>query len=334
MTEKIKFFYCVGTSYTLNWMLLGLNQPLITPAPSKNVSVVAGLNGKTAIWDGGPPADPFPSFLNPEIWEAEKIDYAPAIIGMDTSMADGAAKMIAKINALPRGQRFAIGGYSQGAATISTVYSELRSGTLTSRYADFLGGVCFGNPRRQVNYRGAVGGTWSGAFDVSGSTTGGHGSFPTTGGFPRLTSCNPDNWLEFAAPDDIFTSVGDSTLGLNWTQGNDICANLTTSAGSFIAALFNVAGVLGAVQQAVNLAGIAQTMTDGAGTVFNWLGGNGHVTYPFMPPPGNPDGTLTAYQIALKWLESKAAVYSTAPIIIPSSSSTAGWSTTLVAPAA
>ena len=78
-------------------------------------------------------------------------------------------------------------------------------------------------------------------------------------------------------------------------------------------------------------------MTDAAGTVFSWLGGNGHTTYPFVPPFGDPDNGLTAYQIALKFLTAKANEYATAPILLPStptSTTSAGWSTTLVPPAA
>ena len=303
-----------------------------TPAPAKNLAVVAGLNGKTAVTDGSPQADPFPSLLNPEIWAAEKIDYAPSMFPMNVTLGDGATKVINKINALPVGQKFAIGGYSQGAAAVSSVYSELRSGSLTSRYSDFLGGVCFGNPRRQVNYRGAVGGTWSGAYDIPGSVTGGHGSFPTTGTYARLSGCDSSNWLEFAAPNDIFTAVGDSQVGQNWVSGNAVISTLGPL--EFLGALAGLPFVLADSLSTMSLGNTAQTLTDAAGTVFNWLGGNGHTVYPFAPPVGNPEGTKTSYQIALSWLESKAAAYSVAPLVIPTASSTAGWSTTLLAPAA
>ena len=78
-------------------------------------------------------------------------------------------------------------------------------------------------------------------------------------------------------------------------------------------------------------------MTDGAGTAFDWLGGNGHTAYPFMPPEGDPDNGLTSYQIALKFLTAKANEYAVAPILLPSEPSSisgAGWSTALIPPAA
>lgn len=332
MTTKIAFFYCVGTTYMFNWAGKGFDLTLpFIPAPAKNLAVVAGLNGQTAVTDGGPQADPFPGFLNPEIWAAEKIDYAPSMFPMNVSLGDGVTKVIAKINALPSGQKFALGGYSQGAAVISSVYNELRSGSLTSRASDFLGGVCFGNPRRQLNYRGAVGGTWSGAYDVAGSSTGGHGSFPTTGTYARLSGCDTSNWLEFAAPNDIFTSVGDSQIGQNWVAGNAVISTLGPL--EFLGALAGLPYVLADSLSTMSLGSTAQTLTDAAGTVFNWLGGNGHTVYPFTAPVGT-DGTKTAYQLALSWLEDKAAAYSVAPLVIPTASSTAGWSTTLLAPAA
>lgn len=332
MTNKIAFFYCVGTSYLFNWMGKGFNLDLPFIPKPVNQAVVAGLNGKTAVTDGSPQQDPFPSFLNSEIWQAEKIDYDPSMFPMNYTLGNGVAKVIARINALPIGQKFAIGGYSQGAAVISSVYNELRSGSLTARYNDFLGGVCFGNPRRQINYRGAVGGSWSGSYNTAGSNTGGHGSFPTTGTYARLTNCDPNNWLEFAAPGDIFTSVGDTIVDQNWVTGNGFVSTLGPA--EFVNALAGLPFVLADSLATMNFGNTALTLTDAAGTVFNWLGGNGHTVYPFSPPEGNPDGTLTSYQIALKWLEAKAAAYAVAPVIIPPTSSTVGWSTTLLPPAA
>jgi hypothetical protein len=193
----------------------------------------------------------------------------------------------------------------------------------------------YGNPRRQVNYRGSVGGTWSGAFDVPNSTTGGHGSFPTTGPYARLSSCESSRWIEFTAPNDIFSSVGDSSLGQNWVAGNNIflgSANLQQWATYLLTSV----GIAIDSVQAITIGNTAQTLTDAAGTVFSWLGGNGHVVYPFVPPVGNPDNGLTSFQIGLKFLTAKANEYAVAPILLPSTPSSttgAGWSTTLVTPA-
>lgn len=334
MTTKVAFFYCVGTSYLTAQMAKAAD--LVPKLPgSGNAALVAGLNGVTQLWGGGPPADPFPSLLDPNIFDTKKVFYPASTIGMGPSIDAGIQNVINEINNLPSGQKFCLGGYSQGAAVMSGVYNELRTGSLTARNGDMIGAVMFGNPRRQVNYRGSVGGTWSGAFDVPNSNTGGHGSFPATGAYARLSGCEAARWIEFAAPNDIFTSVGDSSLGQNWVAGNDIFLGDVTPQEWAQYLLTSVAIALDSVQ-AITLGNVAQTLTDAAGTVFNWLGGNGHVVYPFVPPPGNPDGNLTAYQIALKFLTAKANEYVTAPILLPStptSTTGAGWSTTLVAPA-
>ena len=61
----------------------------------------------------------------------------------------------------------------------------------------------------------------------------------------------------------------------------------------------------------------ALTFTDAAGKTFTWLKGLGHTAYPFMPPVGNPDGNLTSYQIALKFLTEKANESAVAPVVVP-----------------
>lgn len=415
--SKITFFYCTGTAYSLsilnNALKIGLGGQIFWGDPSVNpdklaqvTSYVAGLDGKTYPWDGSVFNDPFPFMLDTSIWEPVRIPYADAAItflsngqlvgGMGASIDDGVSKVMAKIIALPPGAPFAIGGYSQGAAVMSSIYNEIRSGSLASRASSFLGGVMFGNPRRQVDFRGEVGGTWSGAWDVPGSNTGGHGSFPATGPWARLSGCEGTKWIEFAAPNDIITATGDSQTGTYWTQGNDALLSLLYSqfAGPIvleaILSSLPVVGpafaspVLAALQTAGSVGGAMNYLIDAAGTM-GAISGAGHVIYPVLPPPdanGNipkievpatidyttsgaptsnvvgtsprtgrlyggavagttqtaithtylkPDGD-TCYQIALKWLNSKAASYATAPLVLPSTGSV-GWSTTLIPPA-
>lgn len=339
---KVAFLYTIGTTYLTTQMAKAADLVPTVPG-SGNQALVAGLNGATAVWGGGPPADPFPSLLDPNIFDAKKVFYPAAGLGMGASIDAGIQNVINEINNLPAGQKFCLGGYSQGAAVMSGVYNELRSGSLTSRNTDMIGATMFGNPRRQVNYRGSVGGTWSGGFNVANSTTGGHGSFPATGPYARLSSCEAARWIEFAAPADIFSSVVTSggnlieqNLGNDWVAGNNIFLG---SASLAQWAQYLLAGGAIAISSAIAIAvgNVAQTMTDAAGTVFSWLGGNGHTTYPFVAPVGNPDGALTAYQIALKFLTAKANEYATAPILLPTqptSTTSAGWSTTLIPPAA
>lgn len=412
--SKITFFYCTGTAYSLsilnNALKVGLGGQIFWGDPSVNpdklaqvTSYVAGLDGKTYPWDGSVFNDPFPFMLDTAVWEAVRVPYADAgftflsngqlVGGMGASIDDGVSKVMAKILALPPGAPFAIGGYSQGAAVMSSIYNEIRSGALASRASSFLGGVMFGNPRRQVNHRGEVGGTWSGAWDVAGSNTGGHGSFPATGPWARLSGCDPTKWIEFAAPNDIITSTGDSQTGTFWTQGNDIMLSLLFSQFFGQTALEAVlqtlvpgftSQIMSAIQTAFGVGGALNYLIDAAGTM-GALSGAGHVIYPVLPPPdssgvspaievpatityttsGAPTSSVvgtsprtgrlyagavagttqtaithtyrkasgdTCYQIALKWLNSKAASYATAPLVLPSTGSV-GWSTTLIPPA-
>jgi hypothetical protein len=332
---KVAFFYCVGTSWAFNVFSQGVNrEPLFKAAPGTNSAVVAGLNGNLARWDGGPPSDPFPSLLDANIFDAKTIPYQAATIPMNTSINDGISRVVTAINSLPAGQPFCLGGYSQGAAVMTGAASlgllPGTSGALSGRASSFLGATMFGNPRRANNHRGAVGGTWNGNW-TGGS--GSHGSFPTTGPHPRLSSA-PSNWVEFAHPNDIFNTVGDSTLGQKWVEANGIF--LTQNP---LVVLFNLLNfpVLDAAIQAINLAGNHLTMTDGAGTSIGWLGGNGHTAYPFQPPY-EIGGVTTYYQTALAYLTSLAQQFVTGPILGPinggNSPVTAGWSTTLTAPSA
>ena len=361
---KPVFFYAHGTAYTFGLDFDAALTLLLTgqaaPQPGNSI-LVNGLNGVTKSWNLSVPRDPFPDLVNKDLWEVVRISYPAASIGMGVSINAGATAVINKINALPAGTPFGLGGFSQGAAVMSSVLRELQTGSLTSRYSQFLGAVTFGNPRRKTDWRGPIGGTWSGAWDVPLSTTGGHGSFPTTGFWPRLTS-PPDTWVDFAAPGDIFTSVGDSSVGLAWTAGNDVFLDLTQSNALtyFLAGM--TGGIIAATQSAVALGSSLNYLVDAAGTAFSASGG-GHVVYSFLPPPNN-DGTYnttnvtsngqtylapvgkTAFQLALEFLEGLANTWGTVPIIVPpkveavpgwqptlaaagSPSLSAGWSTTL-----
>lgn len=383
---RAAFFYANGTSYTLNLLEVGFSidnafiirvgNKVLNPTTSKGSAYVPGLNGKTYIWDGGPANDPFPYMLDSNIWDSTRIAYPASALGMGPSITYGIDQTVNLIKKLPSGKPFAIGGYSQGAAVMSGVYNEIRNanGRLYSRRNDFLGGVAFGNPRRQLNYRGdpTVSGTWSGTWDATHpngyrwyldptpNVTGGHGSFSSTGTYARLTNCDTTKWQEFTAPGDIFSSSGDSTIGTNWTSGNDLLLNLLKSQylGAFLSQLAASAigingAMLSAIQSAFALGNGENNFKDSLGRVFT-LAGLGHVTYPFLPPPAAngtlpvtteviggkthfiPNG-LTSFQLALTWLEAKAQAWSPSPILLPSTPVTItravrGWSPTRKAP--
>lgn len=329
--SRVVFFYFNGTD-----PLLGIIGSAIGQAfgqQSIGLLTVPGLNGTTTTWlDGSPRNDPFTSLLDPNIFESYHVTYPALAIPFALSANAGITKLTALINRLPNGQKYMIGGYSQGAVIAGTVYSRIKSGALGTKAAnDFLGGVCFGSPIRQTNYRGEVGGSWSGAWDVPGSTTGGGGQFSPTGTFPRLTSCDPTNWLELADYNDVFTCTGASTRGQNWTSASNVFNDITNILGL----LPQIGSVLADVNAAFTLGGVALSYTDAAGRAFS-IGGNGHAAYPWRPPPGDPDNGLTSYQIAIKWLTQKAVESGAGPILMPSnptgtSSTTVGWTTTLTA---
>jgi hypothetical protein len=297
MTNKVHFFYAHGTAYLLNILEVGFAVDLGLNQPASNSALVGGRNGQTARWSGGPQNDPFPSLLDPNVWDVTKLLYPALQFPMGDSIDYGVNLLINSINNLPAGKKFCLGGFSQGAAVTSGAYlAGLKPGTsgaLEGRRNDFLGAVNFGNPRRAVNHRGAVGGTWSGSWNVNASTTGGHGSFPATGPYARLSNCE-SKWVEFAHTNDIFASVDESAnaLGANWVTGNGIF--LTLGKGGLLNYLFGGGGlssVISAANSAINLAGVKVSMPDAAGLIISWLGGNGHTAYPFLPPIGTTGRT-------------------------------------------
>lgn len=334
MTDKVKFYYCVGSNSILASMAQASDYDYVEPGPG-NSAVLAGLNGQTRKVNGGPTQDAFPHLLDPSIFEVTTVFYPGAFLGMGASIDTGitnVANLIKTTHA--KGQKWAIGGYSQGAAVMSGVMLKTKAGQELESFAStFLGGVMFGNPRRATNYRGSVGGTWSGSFDVPGSTTGGHGSFPATGPYRRLTvdECDPLKWIEFAYPGDVINSVGDSEQGLAWSAANNVFLG-TADLGQWVSYLATSPLILLAVADVFLNKCNPIPLLDAFGNTFNWLAGNGHTAYPFMPPIDLPNGP-TCYQIALKWLTDKANESAVAPIIVPPTT-TAGWSTTLVPPAA
>lgn len=339
MTDKVAFFYENGTNPII-LTIASLIGSAVGQAPPGEQHV-PGLNGRIAMWlDGSPNNDIFHTLLDPEIFEAKKLWYPALGVPMSLSMTIGINNMVAAINGLPKGQKFAIGGYSQGAGCASSVMEMLRPGgsLYSSRGADFIGGVCFGNPRRQINYRGEVGGTWSGAWDEPGSSTGSGGSFSDTGPFPRLTNCDPTKWIEFVDYDDIIAATGTTSAnGLGWTQGTDWFLELANPI-TWLNTLLNAPQVITGTLAAIGVAGATTPFIDAVGKAVVGVGA-GHGCYPWRPPPGDPDNGLTSFQIGIKWLTAKALESATAPLILPSipntpSPTNAGWSTTLLPPAA
>lgn len=353
MSDRIPFFYCHGTSYLFRMfgvpLDIDINFRINGQGGRPDWFEVPGLRGETWGWDGFPANDPFPDLLDANIFEARRIWYPASFFAIGLSIDYGRDAVLAQINALPDGMPFALGGYSQGAAVMTKVWASLSP----ARKANMLGAVTFGNPMRKINHRGPIGGTWSGQMGVPGSTTGGGGSFPLSGPF-ALMADPPPNWVDFAAPDDVFTSVGPSnSLTDAWRTLTDTILDQTF--GEVTSTLLGVIGGLigpGVLDDALNFfflspeASAPNYLVDGLNNLVVYPGA-GHVTYPFLPPP-NADGSFTTttvvsggqtylkpaadtcYQLAARWLESLAGGWATTPIIVPETpAASSAWSTTL-----
>lgn len=367
MPDKPIFYYATGTAFTPNYFLENgsIAVEYFPIGASDTIFYVPGIDGKIAPFSGGITNDPFPVLVAGDLWDAVKVPYLASAFPMDQSISGGVEWIVNEVQTkLPKGAPWAIGGQSQGAAVCSYIYNEVRYGRLTDWASGFLTGICFGNPMRQVNYTNPWS-SYSGAFDVPGSTTGGHGSFPAS---YRLTNCNQNNWIEFTNPDEIITGVGDSPLGQWWQAANGafLLQTILTpgSPGSF---LFNAFQFLVGIDGGSTLLSLAFNqffpqfaqfnsipsffdqlnavttsthpdydgpgpMTDAKGQSIQ-LDGGGHAIYAGVPPYGY-SGTETSYQLALKHLNSVALEFATSPSVLPPSTSTAGWSTTLFPPAA
>lgn len=282
MDSRPSFYYATGTAYFLDIFGSGYGQ--IGGGSTVLVPGIAG--GKTITWDGAPANDPFPWMVNPKLWDAMRVKFADAAFPMNMSIAQGTKVTCDLIRARPG--KFALGGYSQGAAVMSNVLKELRTGSLQARYQDLLGMVTFGNPMREVNHTWP-GALWSGSFDDENSTTGGHGCFPAS---VRLVD-TPSLCWDFANIGEIITSVGDGPLGTNLQFAVNFITNYADRR-----AFFDWLKVTLLTPFNITIKQIEDTLN-----AVKAIGDHGHVSYPVEPPPGDPQNGLTSYQIALNYLE-------------------------------
>lgn len=354
MDDKPVFYYATGTAYfpvliaeQFKFDLMPIGSQLEVPL------IVPGLNGKTAPFSGFITNDPFPVLMNSDLWNAIKVPYTASAFPMDASIKTGVDWIVAEVQKLKPGHPWGVGGTSQGAAVASYIYNEVRSGRLTNWASGFLCGVGFGNPMRQINYTNPWS-SYSGCFDDPGSTTGGHGAFPAN---YRLTNCNQNNWIEFTNQAEVVAGVGDTPVGTWWQAGaGALLLQTVITPGSPGSLLFNaVQFLIGVASSIANSLGAPFSMnfftylqnaadpgspnywgpgpvTDSAGTTIQ-LPGGGHTVYAALPPPGYT-GTETAYQLAFKHLDALALQWATSPSVLPPTSSIAGWSTSLLPPAA
>lgn len=325
---KPHFFFVTGTAFISNILELNFFSTQPNPVPR----TIAGLNGKSVNWDGLVVNDPFPTLMNADAWTVTKIGYPAALLpafdplwslGNPTvgSVNSGINRLWEAIHALPQGTPYALGGYSQGGVVCSLTLELMRDNS-SPKLADLKAAVMFGNPCREINktfpaFGSYPGGLYSGGWDSPGSTIGGHGIFPSR---LRLTS-TPESWFEFiggrtSGADPITATTSSTSTGTLAVEIVD--AFLEADVGAIIGTVFS--GAKAAVQGQLKSLGFA-----------------GHSAYGVEPPIGYAENAPTSFQIALEYLESIAASLSVAPILLPSqptSTANAGWSTTLLPPAA
>lgn len=325
---KPHFFYCTGTAFIVNLFELNLFSTQPDPVPR----TIAGLNGKTVNWDGLVVNDPFPALLNSDAWTVKKIGYPAAafpaidplwVLGNPTvgSVNTGINRLWEAIHALPQGTPYVLGGYSQGALVSSLTLKALRDNN-SAKLSDLKGAVMFGNPAREINktfpaFGDYPGGLYSGGWDAPGSTTGGHGIFPSQ---YRLTN-TPSTWFEFIGGRE---SLADPITAV--TSGTSVGTLVVEAAGALLS--LNVGALLNT---------LLSTPRRNAVVAMSEYGFAGHSAYGVEPPIGYAQDAPTSYQIALEYVGSIAATLATAPILLPTTPTTtanAGWSTTLVPPAA
>lgn len=316
-----KFYYCHGTEYLISIKLgdtvygLGGNGPINR--------WVKGINNDFIYW-GNFADDVFPFMLDQTLWEPHPITYAASTIGIGISIESAVSEIIADIKSSPIGTPWAAGGMSQGACVASRIYQETRSGQLVDRRHDARAFIGFGNPMREINKTFPGGFGWSGALDIPGAPNGPHSTTNGHGAFPSLDSLSPadlfinrfarlqnteDHFWNFAMPNDVFTSVGDSPVGqfiqLGTREGLRIIpigAVLAILAGWFTTLAENAIAPFGVAQNSNK----EVLVTDPKLGTTSVAPGGGHGMYAWFPPP-NADGSIpssgdTCYQLAAKYI--------------------------------
>lgn len=312
------FYYAQGTSYGLNFQVAGNN--LFTLLPNGDMNTwVKGLNGQFHFWDTFP-NDPFPLLLDTKLWQVKRVPYPASGIFIGPSIEVGVDWIIADILSLPAGTPFALGGYSQGAAVMSRIYNECRSGRLIQFRNNLKTVVAFGNPMRQVGHTFPGSSGYSGACDIPDSRSGGHGTFPSLDSlsvvdpfirrFARLQNTEDLFW-DFTMPNEVISGVGGSNDGnflVNATKEGlrviPVFAAFSLGQMQALWGRFGSGDIAGLVQDVAGLIGL----TDPKLGSTSYRTGGGHMLYPWFPPP-NADGSIpasgdTCYQIAAKHLNS------------------------------
>jgi hypothetical protein len=306
------FYYSNGTSFVSNFF--GGNFGLIGGTSDLQVK---GVNGEYYSWNGSPSTDPFPYLLDTSLWQSARVPYPASVVGMLVSISLGVDWVVNQVLATPRGTPFAVGGYSQGASVACGVVNECRQGRLSSRAADLRACITFGSPNREVNHTWPGSSGYSGAGDIAGSTTGGHGLFPANF---RMQNTPSYQW-DFVMPNEVITCIGDSPTGVflqNFVGGalTPLLTLIPTLLGiiPFLSVVGQIAVAPASVER--NVSNLAQfKVANPLNGSIAYPDGGGHAMYPFFPPP-NADGTIppsgdSTYIVAARYLNAVGAqIYS------------------------
>ena len=180
---------------------------------------------------------------------------------------------------------FLLIGRGIGAIVTSTVYDQLRTGAMQHRRVDLLGAVSFGSPRREA-----------GVIFPEGTDPGGHGISAN-----RLSGTE-SLWWEFANPDDLLCTHGNTTDDL-W------------AATIFDATIAAYAGDPGVITRQFPTApvNVAQVEADILATVSYASTEDPHATYDTVTQiAGDP---RSGYQIARDYLNTFAS--RSVPYVVP-----------------
>jgi hypothetical protein len=171
---------------------------IINPNPPTQITVFE-VSGTYQVLEGvgvGVTSDTFyENNLDPTLFRWVPVPYPGDLYPLGASISAGVSSLVNLINSFPG--PFVMVGYSQGSSVVSDVYDLIRGDQLQSRRADFLGGVVFGNPRRQAGH------TFPG-----GPPALGHGIDAQ-----NLLVNSETLWYDFTVPGDTTCTTDDSQAG-------------------------------------------------------------------------------------------------------------------------
>jgi hypothetical protein len=91
--------------------------------------------------------------LDDGVWSHQPIGYPAVAFPMQPSIDAGVAEFVRQLGLWGCDQRkWGFGGYSQGGIVTSNILDRVRTGDLQKYLPTFLGGVTWGNPRREAGH--------------------------------------------------------------------------------------------------------------------------------------------------------------------------------------